>query len=865
MKVEKEEQKKETKVDQKKLNDPKAQSNTSNLSSNVGIKQQSTQGNSDLKAKKAQTNKKVGSEAVKISNTKDKDPKASTSSNLNAKNNLTDQKANTTEKQGSKEQSLVKPQEKKELKVQKADKSKEFIKTEGKKDQQDHSKGSNESIKAEDKKKQQDKIKAKDSKKGTKNNKKETSSKPYDPLYDQKKKKGIIAKLTLFRFKNIPVVNLVYIGFSILIFLLIIVSASSFIKFTTLKYAFQEVTEKATPIVLNADRMEADLISTHKSLVDILTATNSEDIKKLTAIYENERVKLSESNNQFLESVKGEKVFEEPLAKLESNLTEYLAVTAEIPHRYLDWSVKNAESAIRISKFRALVSNFGGAFASIQRVIEEEDDFVYQETQTLEITKGLLTTKVDEALSSRDTQVIKGIIDSIQNPFKQFSALIKDIERDWPDFKNEVGGYYTPFINDISQEKGVLLNHFRIIQTQDELKDLTTKANERLEILRDSLSQIASISNNAMTNSVGNAYNVITHSYFELGIILVIGIFVAMLVALIVGRVIRIPLQRIVNSINAMCDCDMTQKVRYTARSEFGVLAYKINKLIDVFHDMLGQIAKSSDTLKASARDNSESMLITSQKIKEQLDQTSLIDKAMEALKQASDNVASSAETSLNEIIVSNDTAENGRKLMSDNITTNHLLASKLKRTTDAVKDVRNMSDNINQIVEVIKSIANQTNLLALNAAIESARAGEYGRGFAVVADQVRSLAQKTSEATHDVQSLIESLHKVVDDAVQNIQDCGEEMEHSVMQTSEVNSSIEELKAILTSISDMAHQIASAAEQQRSTTVEINRNVEKISVLSDENAVEIDKAKESSLILDGLATEQKQLVSKFKF
>ena len=112
---------------------------------------------------------------------------------------------------------------------------------------------------------------------------------------------------------------------------------------------------------------------------------------------------------------------------------------------------------------------------------------------------------------------------------------------------------------------------------------------------------------------------------------------------------------------------------------------------------------------------------------------------------------------------------------------------------------------------------------------------------------------------------MIQSLHSVVDEAVSTIKECGDEMERSVLQTSEVNSSIEELKAILISISDMAHQIASAAEEQRATTVDINSNVEMISALSGENSIEIEKAKESSLALDKLATEQKQLVSKFKF
>ena len=660
-----------------------------------------------------------------------------------------------------------------------------------------------------------------------------------------KKKKGLLSRLSFLKFNNIRIVNLVYIGFSILIVTLIAVSVSSFIKFSTLKSAFQDVTEKTTPIVLKADRLEANLISTHKSLVDILTATNTEDIKRLTTIYENEIIKLVDSRSEFLASVGDAMVLQEDTDKLVLLLKSYLDTTELIPRKFLGWSEDNAVSLVQMSKYRASVGNFSTAYASAQRIIEQEDDYVFQETQTAEIPKGVLITMVDEALSSSDPNKIKKIMDSMKPSLEQFSNLIKTIEKDWPDFKNELGSYYTPFLADISGEKGVLNEHYKLALRQDELKKITKEANDKLSDLRDCIAKVGFISNNEMIKSVSNAYNLINRSYLELSVILVIGIILAICVATVVARVIRIPLQRIVTTINAMCDYDMTHKVKYNSSSEFGFLAKKINQLIDVFSDMLGQIAKSSETLKASAHDNSESMFKTSQKIKEQLDQTAMIDSAMDALKQAADNVASSAETSLSEIIASNEAAETGRRLMSDNITTNHQLSSKLDKTTAAITNVRTMSD--------------------MNAAIESAHAGEHGKGFAVVADHVRNLAQRTGDATREVEGLIQSLHSVVDEAVSTIKECGDEMERSVLQTSEVNSSIEELKAILISISDMAHQIASAAEEQRATTVDINSNVEMISALSGENSIEIEKAKESSLALDKLATEQKQLVSKFKF
>ena len=313
-----------------------------------------------------------------------------------------------------------------------------------------------------------------------------------------KKKSSDPAFFKFFQFKNIPIVNLVYIGFSILLILLISISALSFVKFSTLKSAFQEVTEKATPVVLNADRVEADLISTHKSLVDILTATNATDIKRLTTIYENERKKLSDSNAKLIEIAKNE-------PKIASEL--------------------NSLNLVRISKYRSSVGFFNSAYASVQHVLEEEDDFVFQESKTAEMPKGVLMNKVDESLSSYDPALIKKNIDDMQFHLKQFVDLIKTMEKDWPNFKNELGSYYTPFISDISGEKGVLLNHYNLALRQTELKRISKEANTQLDELREIIARIGIISNNSMVHYVSNAYNLINSSYLQLLAILVFGIY----------------------------------------------------------------------------------------------------------------------------------------------------------------------------------------------------------------------------------------------------------------------------------------------------------------------------------------------------
>ncbi|MDR1660125.1 MAG: methyl-accepting chemotaxis protein, partial [Desulfovibrio sp.] len=106
--------------------------------------------------------------------------------------------------------------------------------------------------------------------------------------------------------------------------------------------------------------------------------------------------------------------------------------------------------------------------------------------------------------------------------------------------------------------------------------------------------------------------------------------------------------------------------------------------------------------------------------------------------------------------------AENGRSVVDETVNCIKKVAECAERTAQGMQSLGVQADSINSIVELIKDIADQTNLLALNAAIEAARAGESGRGFAVVADEVRKLAEKTMNATEDVNKSISALRAEV-------------------------------------------------------------------------------------------------------
>lgn len=687
------------------------------------------------------------------------------------------------------------------------------------------------------------------------------------PILNEEKKENTQKKSfwNKFNFKNIAVVKLVYIGFSILTIMLVIASISTFYTLGRLDSAFKDITNKTTPLVITAKSLDKALVETHKSLVELLNSKNPNEILQLTNTYNEEKVKLEAIIAKFNELTKDNYQLKEKLQDFNLIFQNYEKYTSSIPNEYHSWISENVVSLKNISSYRALVNLYSEEYNALKLKVLAIDDYIHQLMLAPEMLKGSIVTTTDQALTSEDVVEIEKALKLNKNLVNQYLPLIDDIKKNLPDFENSLGKYYKDFVRDVSKDDGVLAIHLELAKRQEHLKKQTANATAELHKLSNIINEITALSEAEMKSSVNQANDIIDISYLEFTIMLIIGILVALVVAYVIGRVIRIPLTRIVNAIKAMSQGDMTTKVDYEAKSEFGYLAKNMNSLIQVFRTTLSELSKSVVTLQENAHSNSKSMSVTVDKIKMQQNETMQIVNSMDLVQSAADDVAKSTDISLSAILDVNVAAETGRKIMSDNITTNHALSDQLDRTSNAISEVNQTSNNIGQIVEVIKSIAEQTNLLALNAAIESARAGEHGRGFAVVADEVRSLSQKTSDATNQVNKLIESLQSVVIKAVTSIKDCQEEMERSVMQTSDVNSSIEEIKASLTTISDMAHHIAESADQQRATATEVGQNVSRISEISEANTNEINKANESCVTLDDLATAQKKMVSQFKF
>lgn len=207
---------------------------------------------------------------------------------------------------------------------------------------------------------------------------------------------------------------------------------------------------------------------------------------------------------------------------------------------------------------------------------------------------------------------------------------------------------------------------------------------------------------------------------------------------------------------------------------------------------------------------------------------------------------------------------EQGQAVIGQSLTGLRALVDEVQGNAQMIEQLAEESATIGGVLTVIRSIAEQTNLLALNAAIEAARAGEMGRGFAVVAEEVRSLAQRTTGATGEIQTLIGRLQQAARDSVEGMRAQLEHAEATANKAQAADGALDEIVAAIQTISATAVRIADVTAQQTGAVSEIRDHSERIHDLGEDNLQRIGEGRQQGEQLLRLGAELNTAVRTFR-
>ncbi|MHA6197033.1 methyl-accepting chemotaxis protein [Pseudomonas wadenswilerensis] len=347
-----------------------------------------------------------------------------------------------------------------------------------------------------------------------------------------------------------------------------------------------------------------------------------------------------------------------------------------------------------------------------------------------------------------------------------------------------------------------------------------------------------------------------------------IGALVALLVVALLSWVIIRRIGSAVLDINAtlngLSNRDLTVRTHYRSRDEFGQIADNLDRMAREMTSVVEEIGSATTQVATAAEESSAVTLQTSRSVEQQRMSTESVATAINEMSATVRDVAHSTSDAADLSQQVHASSAQGREEIEGTIELIRELSGQAEQTASIIEDLKQESDAITSVLDVIRDIADQTNLLALNAAIEAARAGDHGRGFAVVATEVRTLAQRTQESTGSIQQMISNLQSGSDRANASMLETLGKAQEGAQRIGRAGELLEKITEGVANISDRTLQIASAVEEQSAVSEDINRNVNEINDLVIQVSAGAQQTAVTSQELARLAEHQQQLVSRFK-
>ncbi|MDP5190464.1 methyl-accepting chemotaxis protein [Rheinheimera baltica] len=394
--------------------------------------------------------------------------------------------------------------------------------------------------------------------------------------------------------------------------------------------------------------------------------------------------------------------------------------------------------------------------------------------------------------------------------------------------------------------------------------DLLDKINPISAQMTSYLLELSDLNNKAAADA--RTESIATYSSAKLAVIvlIVIAVVIALLIATVIARSISQPLSQAVMSAQYIADGDLTQPLTTEGNDELTQLSTALVQMQKKLRDAISHISSSSSQLASAAEQLNVVTDESAKALQLQNDEVQQAATAITEMSSAVDEVAGTALKTSEASSQSASLAKDGTQKVSQTSKVIEKMNADVRQSTGVINTLADKVSSINQVLEVIRSVAEQTNLLALNAAIEAARAGEAGRGFAVVADEVRSLAHRTQTSTGEIEQMIQQVQASAKEAVGAMQLISGNADNAQSVAKSAADALELITENIMAISDQNHVIAGAAEEQSKVAREIDRNIVTISDLAAQTADGSSQTTASATELSRLAIQLNTLVSKFK-
>lgn len=663
---------------------------------------------------------------------------------------------------------------------------------------------------------------------------------------------------------NLTVISRTILGFSIVVFLMTLLAGVGFYAQKQSSSAYKETAETLIPIMERSYQLAIIAQNVNRAVSQHANALNNQQRNQLeqefdAAVkqYTDLRSSLSSSLadqaefNRLLEQA--DQAFSQAFAlgQQQISATNELATTrdvsrAEIQNYTARWITFDDErdAAVLLASNLGLVESFAVSVIADSLTLAQATLSGVSNIENLELLNNIKQKLSTNALKT--VSRIEKLTDMAPNSAEKLKPFVEFLNFS----VNDERGYLSLQIKLVSLGE-------QINQNLVEIGSLVNRGANSLDELSQSINALVASTNQKVEQGADS--NILMTS-----VLFIVAIVVSVLIVLSQIQSIKTPLKSITNALAALGNGQIDQHIDLKKKDEFGEIAGGINQLANKLGGVLSGLKESSSTLSHSAQGALDVTTKSEEMLESQKFQTSSVATAVTEMESAVYEVARNAESSLGQVLAIRELASTGKSKMDMSINSINELDSDIESAAQTIGQMKQESENIEGILEVITGIAEQTNLLALNAAIEAARAGEQGRGFAVVADEVRNLASKTQSSTEEIYRMIQSLQKISTSSVDIMQKNSQTAKEVVDNSQHAATSLLEISTAIDSVANMSEQIASAAQEQSHVSKEITENVVAISDSAEEIHQLSRGNRQTFADLMSLSDQQAKITEQFK-
>lgn len=657
---------------------------------------------------------------------------------------------------------------------------------------------------------------------------------------------------------GLSIVQRIIAGFVLMLLLLVLLGFISILKIRGINEGLSQVSDRATPLVIAVAGLKGALQDSNRW---VLTYRTSEDATQLPQLASQFKAQQARFVAQSKEMARFNDVAEagERFRQVDGATREFYGLADQVLSQHGQWiAALDRRHELEL------------AFIRLEDTYQWAADLLLQQTASKRSMRNkaeLITSGIARDLKNIRRADAKTDLNELEK------VLAKDIEM----ARKRLERVLVP--DDVRQRFVVNLDRMQELALGPQGLLATMRNGQQLAASLQSLNQqldTSLVNSLALLDEMGKsagsiasqsrigADDAVSSASFWILIVSAISAAAALIIGYTTARSIQRPLQLIDRALDRMATGDMTRRIDYQSRCEFGSLTRSINTLADKTGELLSQINAGSRHLVEEASRAAEISERAMSRVQDQKSQTDQVAAAITELEVSATEVARSTDGTKREVDLADEEARAGRKQVATTRRITEQLAGAMEEAVGITHKLGEFSNNIGSILDVIRSIAEQTNLLALNAAIEAARAGDAGRGFAVVADEVRALANRTQTSTEEIQAMIENLQSSSKQVMEVMGRSQEQTQGCVSQTRAMDQALQSIAERMSAIKSMADQVAHAAQEQISVSQGVARHIAGIADVAYETEREARESAGSSEVLAELVAKQQQLIAHFK-